>query len=103
MIYKMFRIMYAHINRYTSKADFEKTVYPYYSAHGNYMEMYHGGKQSDDGVEVVHAQRELTKLAQLDSESLDAAWMGANDFADRNVRIWDGLLRALETKGDDPH
>jgi hypothetical protein len=96
MIYKMFRILYCQIDRYQSRDDFLKQVYPYFSAHGNYMDVFHGEAENTDGVEVIHAQRELAKLNSLDHEALEAAWKGANEFADRNVRIWDGLLNALK-------
>lgn len=97
MIYKMFRIMFSQVDRYASRKEFMERVYPYFGAHGNYLDVFNGVAENTDGVEVVHAQRELAKLAQLDSDSLEAAWIGANDFADRNVRIWDGILSAIET------
>ena len=96
MIYKMFRILFSQIDRYTSRQEFMERVYPYFAAHGNYLDVFNGLAENTDGVEVIHAQRELAKLAQLDSDALDAAWIGANDFADRNVRIWDGIMNALD-------
>jgi len=98
MINKMFRIMYAQINRYPSEDDFMQNVYPYFSAHGNYIEVYNGLSENSEGVEVTHAQRELEKLSQLDNEAMSVAWIGTNDFANRNVRIWDGLMNAIESK-----
>lgn len=97
MIYKMFRILYSQIDRYPSRQEFMQRVYPYFSAHGNYLDVYNGVAKNTEGVEVIHAQRELAKLAQLDSDALEAAWGGANDFANRNVRIWDGIMSVLET------
>lgn len=96
MIYKMFRILYAQIDRYASRQEFMEHVYPYFAAHGDYIGVFDGVAENTEGVEVIHAQRELAKLGRLDSESLDAAWTGANAFADRNVRIWDGLMNALD-------
>lgn len=97
MINKMFRILYAQVNAYSSPEDFMLNVYPYFSAHGNYIDVYLGLAENSEGVEVTHAQRELEKLAQLDSEALNSAWIGANDFANRNARIWDGIMAVYES------
>jgi hypothetical protein len=97
MIFNMFKILFAQIDHYSSRQEFMEHVHPYFSAHGNYLEVLTGQAKDAEGVEVVHAQRELAKLAQLDNEALESAWVGANDFADRNVRIWDGLLNALKS------
>ncbi|MCF0061357.1 hypothetical protein MUK70_19140 [Dyadobacter chenwenxiniae] len=96
MIDSMFKIMYAHRNKYVSEDEFLNSVYPYFEAHGNYIDVYKGLSKESEGVEVIHAQRELEKLSRLDDDALEIAWQGANDFADRNVGIWDGMLAVLQ-------
>lgn len=98
MINKMFRIMYSQIDSYQSTSYFMQEVYPYFAAHGNYLQLYTGLEDDAEGVEVTHAQRELAKLSQLDDEALQVAWQGANDFANRNALIWDGMLKAIDSK-----
>jgi hypothetical protein len=98
MIYKMFRILYAQIDRYTNEGEFLKMVYPYFAAHGNYMDVYKGFCNETEGVEATHALRELEKLSELDDQALGFAWQGANDFANRNVQIWDELYQLINLK-----
>lgn len=96
MINKMFRILYSQVSKYSSEENFIENVYPYFSAHGNYLEVYNGFSEFSEGIEVTHAQRELEKLSQLDESALIVAWVGANDFANRNVRIWDGIMNKIK-------
>ena len=98
MINKMFRVLYSQINKYSSHQEFTENVYQYFSAHGNYIDVYNGLCDFSEGVEVTHAQRELEKLMQLDKQALNVAWLGANDFANRNVLIWDGMLKIIENQ-----
>jgi hypothetical protein len=95
MLYRMFRIMYAQVDRYPSEQEFTRHVYPYYAAHGNYLDIFRGKGGGKKGIEQIHAERELAKLSELDKESLGNAWSGAKDFAARNVRIWDDMLNHL--------
>lgn len=95
MIDKMFRILYPQVNKYNNYNDFIENVYPYFSAHGNYLEVYNGASEEAEGVEVTHALREIEKLNQLDKEALKTAWIGANNFANRNVKIWDSMMDVL--------
>lgn len=95
MIFRIFLIVYAGLHHYGSENEFMDLVYPYFRAHGDYLAIVRGGLARDDGVEAVHARREFAKLAELDDESLSAAWEGANEFADRNARVWDGILNCV--------
>lgn len=97
MIYSIFRIMFFQLSKYTSRSEFINEVYPYFSAHGNYIEVFEGLAEDASGVELTHARRELKKLSQLDSCALKAAWQGANDFSNRNVLVWDGIMRRIKS------
>lgn len=44
---------------------------------------------------MIHAQREFAKLSRLDAEERAEAFKGAQDFADRNLRVWNGILAEL--------
>ncbi len=96
MIYKMFCILFAQIDRYKDESEFLNIVYPYFSAHGNYMDVYNGSSEETEGVEATHALREFEKLSELDDSALQFALKGADDFANRNTKIWDELLQLIQ-------
>jgi len=71
-------------------------VLPYFAAHGEYLAHVQGREAAEDKqTEVIHAQREFAKLSGLDMESRVEALQGAWDFADRNLRVWNGILAEL--------
>jgi len=95
--------MYKDLGKYKASCgqndlpeDFERYVLPYFAAHGEYLANVQGREAVEDKqTEVIHAQREFAKLSRLDMESRAEALQGARDFADRNLRVWNGILAEL--------
>jgi hypothetical protein len=103
MLFSLFQVMYKDLDHYRGRIgqyglpeDFVCHVLPYFAAHGEYLAMVQGHATADDKkTEVIHAQRELAKLSCLDTEARTQALHGAQDFADRNLRVWNGMLTEL--------
>ena len=103
MLLNLFKVMYKDLGKYKASCgqndlpeDFERYVLPYFAAHGEYLANVQGREAVEDKqTEVIHAQREFAKLSRLDMESRAEALQGARDFADRNLRVWNGILAEL--------
>lgn len=98
MMLHVFKIMYPQAEKYPGgKNEFNKKVYPYFSAHGDYKKMVKEGLQANtgDGVEAEHARREVAKIKEVISrgdEFASNAYEGAKDFADRQNNVWNGIM-----------
>ena len=103
MLSNLFKIMYKDLGKYKAPRgqndlpeDFARYVLPYFAAHGEYLADVQGRETADDKqTEVIHAQREFAKLSSLDMEERAEALQGAQDFADRNLNVWNGILAEL--------
>ncbi len=95
VMYDVFRILYADKEKYKCPENFMKETYPYFAVHGDYISMIGGKPNPGDGVEALHALREIEKILELPPEDHEAALRGAHGFAVRNERGWKGLENAM--------
>jgi uncharacterized protein YifE (UPF0438 family) len=98
MMLNVFKIMRSGAEKYKSgRREFDKKVYPYFSAHGDYYAMADGTLEvnAGGGVEAVHARREREKIEELPEEYIKSALKGATEFADRQASVWDGILESM--------
>jgi hypothetical protein len=103
MLFSLFKVMYADLGKYERPVgendlprDFEENVLPYFAVHGEYLAIVNRQETVEEKkTEIIHAQRELAKLSQLDTDELAEAFEGAQDFADRNLKVWNGILAEL--------
>jgi hypothetical protein len=103
MLLSLFKVMYTDLGKYKGPVgqndlpeDFEQNGLPYFAAHGEYLAIINGQETVEEKkTEIIHAQREFAKLSQLDTDELAEAFEGAQDFADRNLKVWNGILAGL--------
>lgn len=98
MMLQVFKILQASMDKYPGgKEEFDDNVYEYFSAHGDYYAMARGDFEVNQGsgVEAVHAKREIEKIKELSPEMLEAAYKGAEQFAERQSYVWDAIMRAM--------
>ena len=102
MMFHIFKILYADVKKYKGGEDeFNREVYPYFSAHGDYKTMAKGEIEVNKGkgVEDIHASREIEKISELlhDYDTVaQNAYDGAKEFIARQNAVWNGMMQAME-------
>jgi hypothetical protein len=104
----IFKILYNDVRKYKDgEAEFNREVYPYFRAHGDYKAMARGEIKVGEGggTEALHAQREEKKLHEIINRGpvvTKNAYQGAEEFIDRQERVWDGIMSSMKAAKLEP-